>query len=59
MFMWLIASNNRIEKFDSNGNYLTQWGSMAAATASFRIPKALRWTALGTLFTWLILATPD
>ena len=50
--------NYRVEKFDGNGNYLTQWGSNGSGNGQFDYPpKALRWTAMGTLFTWLMVST--
>ena len=35
MFMWSTTVNNRVEKFDSNGNYLTQWGSYGSGNGQF------------------------
>jgi tripartite motif-containing protein 71 len=46
------TGNSRVEKFDSNGNYLTQWGSYGSGNGQFELPKALRWTA-ATMFMWL------
>ena len=33
------TGNNRIQKFDSTGGFLGQWGSRAPATASSIIPR--------------------
>jgi len=34
-------SNDRVEKFDSNGNYLTQWGSLGSANGQFVYPQGI------------------
>ena len=33
--------NNRVQKFSSNGSYITKWGAMGGATESFMAPVAL------------------
>ena len=37
MCMWLISDNNRIQKFDSNGKFITKWGSYGTADGQFSI----------------------
>jgi DNA-binding beta-propeller fold protein YncE len=34
-------ANNRIEKFDGNGNYLTQWGSQGISNGQFENPNGI------------------
>ena len=33
--------NNCVEKFDSNGNYLTQWGSPGSGNGQFEYPEGI------------------
>ena len=33
--------NNRVEKFDSNGKYLTQWGSYGTSNGQFEGPSGI------------------
>jgi streptogramin lyase len=35
------TGNNRIQKFDSNGNYLTQWGSLGSNDGQFNAPNSV------------------
>jgi DNA-binding beta-propeller fold protein YncE len=35
MCLWLIHGNTRIQKFDSNGNFITKWGSFGSIWDSF------------------------
>ena len=35
------AYNNRVEKFDGNGNYLTQWGSYGSGNGQFDDPVGI------------------
>lgn len=44
------GGNNRIIKFDKNGNYLTQWGSTGGDHGQFRDPHALAMDSSGRLF---------
>ena len=41
MYMWLTPSNDRVEKFTSNGNYLTQWGSRGSGNGQFEYPEGI------------------
>lgn len=42
--------NNRIVKFDKNGKYLKEWGSVGGDTGEFRDPHALAMDSQGRLF---------
>ena len=42
--------NNRIVKFDANGDYLMQWGSTGREYGEFRDPHALAMDSTGRLF---------
>jgi DNA-binding beta-propeller fold protein YncE len=33
--------NNRIQKFDSNGNFITKWGTVGTGDGQFMNPAAL------------------
>jgi len=44
------GGNNRIIKFDKDGNYLMQWGSMGSENGEFRDPHALAMDSQGRLF---------
>ncbi len=44
------GGNNRIIKFDKDGNYLMQWGSMGGENGEFRDPHALAMDSQGRLF---------
>ena len=35
------SDNNRVEKFDRNGNYLTQWGSLGSGNGQFIDPVGI------------------
>ena len=41
MFMWRMNDDDRIEKLDSNGNYLTQWGSYGGGNGQFAGPAGV------------------
>ena len=41
MFMWPTTANNRIEKFNSSGTYLTQWGSLGTNNGQFNGPVGI------------------
>lgn len=44
------ATDNRIVKFNSRGEYLTEWGSVGAENGEFRVPHALAMDTAGRLF---------
>ncbi len=44
------VGNNRIEKFDSNGNYLAQWGSTGTGNGQFNQPDGLAMDASGDVY---------
>ena len=44
------TGNNRIMKFDKDGNYLMQWGTTGGDTGEFRDPHALAMDSQGRLF---------
>ena len=44
------SGNNRIIKFDKDGNYLMQWGSVGGDHGEFRDPHALAMDSQGRLF---------
>jgi alpha-tubulin suppressor-like RCC1 family protein len=44
------AENNRVQKFDSNGSYLTQWGSYGTANGQFQWPVAVAVDLSGNVF---------
>ena len=42
MFISLDTTNDRIQKFDSNGNYITQWGTLgSSADGQFTNPHGV------------------
>jgi len=42
--------NNRVEKFDSNGNYLTQWGSSGSGNGQFDLPYGIAVDGSGNVY---------
>ncbi|MEX0963267.1 MAG: peptidyl-alpha-hydroxyglycine alpha-amidating lyase family protein [Pseudohongiellaceae bacterium] len=44
------ATDNRIVKYNSEGEYLLQWGSVGAEAGEFRVPHALAMDSQGRLF---------
>jgi DNA-binding beta-propeller fold protein YncE len=44
------SSGNRIVKYNSQGEYLLQWGSTGAEAGEFRVPHALAMDSQGRLF---------
>jgi hypothetical protein len=45
-----VAVNNRVVKFDSEGTYLTSWGSPGGDDGEFKDPHALAMDSQGRLF---------
>ena len=37
-FMWLITLIDRIQKFDTNGKFITKWGSNGRDDGEFKTP---------------------
>ena len=44
------STNNRIQKFDSDGNYLSQWGSLGAAAGQFDLPEGIATDETGNVY---------
>jgi len=44
------SDNNRIEKFDSSGNYLTQWGSLGSFNGQFNNPDGVAVNSSGNVY---------
>jgi len=44
------GTDNRIVKFDKNGKYLKEWGTVGAEAGEFRVPHALAMDSAGRLF---------
>lgn len=44
------STDNRIVKFNSDGEYLMEWGSVGAEAGEFRVPHALAMDSAGRLF---------
>ncbi len=44
------SSNHRIQKFDSNGNYLAQWGSSGSGDGQFYFPHSIEYAPDGYLY---------
>ncbi len=44
------STDNRIVKFNSEGEYLMEWGSVGAEAGEFRVPHALAMDSQGRLF---------
>ncbi len=42
--------NHRVQKFDSNGVYLTQWGSLGSGNGLFSYPAGLAMDGLGNVY---------
>ncbi len=45
-----IVDNNRIQKFDSNGGYLTQWGSYGSGNGQFNHPQGVAVDSSGNVY---------
>jgi serine/threonine protein kinase/tetratricopeptide (TPR) repeat protein len=39
--VYVLDENSRVEKFDSSGNYLTQWGSYGSGNGQFYTPRGI------------------
>ena len=57
MFMWLMTTTTALRSSTSSGTIWRNGAAVAAATASSSLPGLSQWTAAGTLFMWLIMAT--
>ncbi|WP_164472857.1 S-layer homology domain-containing protein [Cohnella candidum] len=44
------SGNNRIQKFDSSGNYVTQWGSYGSANGQFNNPTGIAVDTAGNVY---------
>jgi DNA-binding beta-propeller fold protein YncE len=44
------SGNDRIEQFDSSGNFLTSFGTNGAAVGQFNTPKGIKYDSDGTLY---------
>lgn len=44
------TNNNRIQKFDSNGNYLTQWGTYGGGNGQFIFPVGIAVDSSGDVY---------
>ena len=42
--------NHRIQKFTSNGGFITQWGSEGSGDSQFRYPKGIAVDATGNVY---------
>jgi DNA-binding beta-propeller fold protein YncE len=42
--------NNRVQKFDGNGTFLTKWGSAGSGYGQFQYPIALATDASGNVY---------
>ena len=49
MFMLLIY-NNRIQKFDSNGAFITKWGSYGSEDGQFHYPIGVAVDSSGNVY---------
>ena len=49
------SSNNRIQKFDSNGNFITKWGTEGTGDGQFSNPDGIAVDSSGNVYvadTW-------
>jgi len=55
-FVYVVEEgNNRIQKFDSNGNFITEWGSWGIGDGQFNCPKGIAVSSDGSVYvadTW-------
>ena len=45
-----FGENNRIQKFDSNGNFLTKWGSTGSGDGQFEEPTSIALDTSGNVY---------
>ncbi len=50
MCMLLMYSNNRVQKFDSNGSFITKWGSEGSKDGQFDGPKGIAVDSHGNVY---------
>ena len=48
--MLLIHDNNRIQKFDSNGAFITKWGSSGSEDGQFNYPVGVAVDSSGNVY---------
>jgi hypothetical protein len=46
----IVAHNNRIQKFDNTGKFLTTWGSLGSGTGQFAFPLGVALDGSGNVF---------
>jgi DNA-binding beta-propeller fold protein YncE len=46
----LDTGNNRVQKFDSNGNFITKWGSTGTADGQFNVPIGIAINSKGIVY---------
>jgi DNA-binding beta-propeller fold protein YncE len=44
------SQNERIQKFDSNGNFITKWGSEGTGEGQFNIPEGIDIDSSGNVY---------
>jgi DNA-binding beta-propeller fold protein YncE len=44
------SCNNRIQKFDSNGNFITKWGTLGTGDGQFSRPKGIGINSKGLVY---------
>lgn len=44
------SRNNRIQKFDSDGNFITKWGSLGSGDGEFSGPDGIAVDTLGNVY---------
>jgi tripartite motif-containing protein 71 len=45
-----VLNNDRIQKFDGNGNFITKWGSNGTADGQFTFPRAVAVGSSGNVY---------
>ena len=50
MYMWLMKGNDRIQKFSSNGTFITKWGSTGTADRQFHSPSGVAVDSSGNVY---------
>jgi NHL repeat len=49
--LWVVdRDNNRVEKFDENGNFLMQFGTLGSGNGQFNDPRGIAITSNGTIW---------